>query len=59
MAEQGGETLPANSLELPSEGEFAILPINSGVVASLDEAWAASVIIDYITRTVKKKIESF
>ncbi len=45
MVEQGGETLSANSLESPSEGEFALLPNNSGVAASLDEACAASVMM--------------
>ena len=54
MVKQGGETLSVNSLKSPFEGESAVLPINSGVAASLDEACAASVMIDSAGGSVRR-----
>jgi hypothetical protein len=56
MVEQGGEALSGDSLESPSEGELAILTINSGVVASLHEACTASVIIDSAGGLVRRHL---
>jgi hypothetical protein len=56
MVDQGEETLSSgDSFESPSEGELvAMLPINVGLVASLDEACAASMIVDSAEGSVRR-----